>query len=537
MNKFPMDLSKFKKIHSDERTTTLQHPHGHEIRISHGSLSTKMRQQLSKLPGMEDSGKAKKSEPVKMADGGLSPAKDDSEKIIDITLPEAGSATPAAPTDFIESPALQALGQGDQASALALTQPMAQPMGMMSDLSGQPSATPPAPMPSAPQLTPTTPEAGMAPSLAQPDPFGAKATEAATLQSLQQQQVGIKGEAAAQAKLGQEQAKIKQQQVANEQALLKDYKGNFDAISQETQQFKKALVDQHIDPQRYMGKMDTSQKLNTAIGLILGGMGGGASGRNPAQEFLEKQIENDIEAQKAEIGKRATLLEANLKLMGNMNDAAKMTHLMMNESAMHQIEQAAAKNMGPAAKAAALKSMGQLQQQNAGIIGQLAMKRTILGGVNAGAVPPERVVEMVIPEASRPEARKELKEVQELHNARNATMAAFDKLAELSTAKNVLLNPIQYHSQRNAILGAVIPPLSKASSGKYTEADSAAIEHMFPLNRDNDESLAIKRAKLEALTKEHIVAPTLKAYGIDPMALGRYNNQGQNVIQESKPEF
>lgn len=536
MNKFPMDLSKFKKIHSDERTTTLQHPHGHEIRISHGSLSTKMRQQLSKLPGMEDGSKAKKLEPVKMADGGETPSKE-AEKIIDITLPEAGSATPAAPTDFIESPALQALGQGDQASALALTQPMAQPMGMMSDLSGQPSATPPAPMPSAPQLTPTTPEAGMAPSLAQPDPFGAKATEAATLQGLQQQQVGIKGEAAAQAKLGQEQAKIKQQQVANEQALLKDYKGNFDAISQETQQFKKALMDQHIDPQRYMGKMDTSQKLNTAIGLILGGMGGGASGHNPAQEFLQKQIENDIEAQKAEIGKRATLLEANLKLMGNLNDATKMTHLMMNESAMHQIEQAAAKNMGPAAKAAALKTMGQLQQQNAGIIGQLAMKRTILSGVNNGQVMPERIVEMVIPEHDRGEARKELKEAQNLSAARDNTLNAFDQLTKIQTASNRVMNPLQSKRQVEGILGAVIPALSKATAGRFTEADAKVLEDAMPHIGDDAETLAIKRAKIDALVSEQMHAPILKNYGIDVKSFGKYNNQGQNVIQESKPKF
>lgn len=60
--KFPLDLSKFKKMSMDKHTTTLQHPDGHSIRIVHSAVSPKMRSQLAAL-------KIEKPE-MKMADGG-----------------------------------------------------------------------------------------------------------------------------------------------------------------------------------------------------------------------------------------------------------------------------------------------------------------------------------------------------------------------------------------------------------------------------------------------------------------------------------
>ena len=44
MSKMPLDLSKFKKIKSDDQTSTLQHPDGHQIIIAHVKLSNKLKQ-------------------------------------------------------------------------------------------------------------------------------------------------------------------------------------------------------------------------------------------------------------------------------------------------------------------------------------------------------------------------------------------------------------------------------------------------------------------------------------------------------------
>lgn len=50
MSKLPLDLKHFKKVSSDEHTSTFQHYAGHKIVIAHKKLSTKMREKLSGIP-------------------------------------------------------------------------------------------------------------------------------------------------------------------------------------------------------------------------------------------------------------------------------------------------------------------------------------------------------------------------------------------------------------------------------------------------------------------------------------------------------
>lgn len=45
-----MDLSKFKRISGDDKTSTLRHPRGHEIKIAHSGLTPKMRDHLNSMP-------------------------------------------------------------------------------------------------------------------------------------------------------------------------------------------------------------------------------------------------------------------------------------------------------------------------------------------------------------------------------------------------------------------------------------------------------------------------------------------------------
>ncbi len=59
---FPSDFKKFKHVSSDDKTTTLRHDKGHELKIAHSALSPNMRKQLEALRG---------SEPTKQAEGGI----------------------------------------------------------------------------------------------------------------------------------------------------------------------------------------------------------------------------------------------------------------------------------------------------------------------------------------------------------------------------------------------------------------------------------------------------------------------------------
>lgn len=54
-----LDLSRFKKVSSDKKTTTLRHAKGHEIRVAHSGLTPKMREHLERLP-MAEGGEVEK---------------------------------------------------------------------------------------------------------------------------------------------------------------------------------------------------------------------------------------------------------------------------------------------------------------------------------------------------------------------------------------------------------------------------------------------------------------------------------------------
>ena len=60
-----LDLSKFKHISSDDKSTTLEHKDGHRLCLAHGGLSKDNKKQLEALAKA-----AKSEEPVKMAEGG-----------------------------------------------------------------------------------------------------------------------------------------------------------------------------------------------------------------------------------------------------------------------------------------------------------------------------------------------------------------------------------------------------------------------------------------------------------------------------------
>jgi hypothetical protein len=54
MAKMGLDLSRFRKIHSDKNTTTLKHVKDqHEIKLAHGALSPEMKKNLDSLPMAE----------------------------------------------------------------------------------------------------------------------------------------------------------------------------------------------------------------------------------------------------------------------------------------------------------------------------------------------------------------------------------------------------------------------------------------------------------------------------------------------------
>ena len=126
----------------------------------------------------------------------------------------------------------------------------------------------------------------------------------------------------------------------------------------------------------------------TAIGLFLGGIGGGLTGQgNPAMDFLNKQIDRDIEAQKADLGNKKTLLEANLRQFGNLRDATDMTRIQQTEIYKSQLAKAAMATGNPLIQARANAQINQWDLQNASLQQQMTQNQLLYGGASTTQIP------------------------------------------------------------------------------------------------------------------------------------------------------
>lgn len=223
-----LDLSRFKKVSSDKKTTTLRHAKGHEIKIAHSGLTPKMREMVDALEKHED--------PKMMAEGG-----DPVEPELDVD--------PVSPEPVPEDAPQQALS--------AVVAP----------------AAPAAPVETAPQA----PEA-----------------------------VAPQAPAAPQAPQGLNPAELKQEDAA----------------------WAQDLANGHVTPKTYgdlFAKKDTLGKIGTIFGLMVSGAGSGLSHQpNALIEMMNKQISNDLEAQKASKTNATTYRDLNLKQHMNSAQISKM---------------------------------------------------------------------------------------------------------------------------------------------------------------------------------------------------------------------
>jgi hypothetical protein len=651
---FPLDLSKFKRVSSDNQTTTLRHEHGHEVKIAHGALSPKLRGNLAALPQHEEPKGKPSAARFKEAQGGevrqSNPKLEESKKVPHYA--EGGETD----QEFYDSEADKLESSGDAKGANAIRgyptpSPTPKPMAEGGDpaapiqvdaVNGYDDATPPTPeAPQAPQVAPqqadmrrlynqavmvptgkgqmaqpgkafgpngeapqnfdsaawnqakgayeteqaqrgqqqkeaaqqgamdakARQEAGLPPATptqaandalppaqgqpsqptsAQPtgqqgagDPFGTQATMNAFQTGLGEAKAGLAGEARALGAQGAAEAATLEQDVQKRQDAQANYQDHFDKLDQERQNFQQDLINQHIDPGHYLASIGTVGKISTGIGLILGGMGGGLTHQeNPALKFLQSQIDRDISAQQMELGKKENLLSANMRQFGNLKDATDMTRIMQNDIVAMQLKHAAAKAMDPLAKSRAMQAAGKIDMDSAQAQGQMAMRKTLLSGVNSGHVDPAKVVNLMLPPDQRAEGNKELKEAQTMVANRDAALAGFDKVAKLNTVGNRMMNPIQSAQQIKAITEPLIAELSKSTAGRFTEQDADMLRNLFSKMSSNTETNRVQRMALNNLLGKHIKSnnfPTLSTYGIDPGNWGRFGASGESRIPESAP--
>ncbi len=426
MKKFPLDLSSFKKVSSDKTSTTLRHRDGHEIKLATNALSPKLRGQLASLESSEP-------KPIMMAKGGevypvcenpscKSYGKPHPNCRCHAGMSEGGEVfdrycykdsahdskckyfakggevdSPKQQDDFDRT--VDDIGLSNKAAEERLAKDAASmpqtPEQLPPDQALAPAPIVPAEMPPAAEIAPTIQQPVLTPSMptqqsvapaAMPTPSpqsamtGTLQQQEGMLQDAYQKQVqGVQQGAAAEGALGIEQAKVLNDQAIQQRQAQTHYNETFAKLDSERKHLQDDIIQAHIDPAHYLGKMDTVQRVGTAIGLILGGIGSGLThGDNQALKFLNSQIDRDIEAQKVNLGKKESLLSANMKEFGNLKDATEMTRLMMGDTVSTQLKAAAAKSQDPIAKARALAAAGEIEQKMAPMFQSFAMNRSMI---------------------------------------------------------------------------------------------------------------------------------------------------------------
>lgn len=565
-----LDFKKFTKVKEDKHSTTLRHPDGHEVRIAHAPLNPKMRSQLAE---------------IKMSDGGLVPdhgPKIDPEKAKEFVGGFTKRPVKEAPKDYapdsmgrtsnskkydensyadggqvqgkqLDTP--EAIVQDAMAAQPQAPEQQLDPMGVpISEVPGasilsrlatnanrSPLGEPQAEQPPVPQMQEAPQQASppqVAPVSSQQqapsDPFGANATSQAFGQGLNREKYGIQQEALAAGRQGRAEAAALEQAAADQAQGQKTYHEHYQQLEQERNAIKSDIENFHIDPDHYLNSRGVGTKIMQGIGLILGGMGAGAHGVNPGDTFIQNAIQRDVEAQGRELGKKQNLLSENLRQFGNLRDATEMTRVQTNDIVANRLKVAAARAMDPLAKARALEQVGKLDRENSSMIGQIAMRKTMLSGMQQGKVSPSAVVNFALPEGKQAAGAKELGEMQEAVKARNNALQAFDFVTKNNTWGNRLLNPLQSKSQIKAAIDPITAQLSKATAGRFTEQDAGMLESLWPKINDKPAAVNFKRQQINKLISEKMNYPILEPYGITPESIGGSASMGAK-IPESAP--
>jgi len=345
----------------DQESFHLLHPSGVTLRVPKGSIGLSTHQQIRSLPKVQHLAGGTPSEPLRQALAEGDPESERSLKYADLKYPSVPGIDPSA----TEQP------QADVQTPMPSLDTVSHQLGLAA-----PAAS------ASPFEQPPPPEAGPPPDAGQPPPPPAGQGQgqgpglfppmpaAPNYGALQKQvtsglQEGIAGASLAAATAAEQSERT----VPHIQEAL-DTARSMEAQRQQDLKGAQAFIDQHvqnvqdakIDPNQFWHDKSTASQVATGLGLILSGIGSGLTGGpNLAAQFLQRNIDRDIDAQKAQLGKEENLVSYGYQRYHNINDAAQYARGVVMSTLAGQINLEAQRSMGPAAKAAAEQYSSQLK--------------------------------------------------------------------------------------------------------------------------------------------------------------------------------
>lgn len=556
-----MDLKHFKVVSSDDKSTTFQHKRGHKIVVAHAGLPKEQVESLKNLPHFDNGGTvglhddfsttAKNNTDVRTRqfEEGFNKQKstvhqDSDEEYAERRKTFGGSAPrlnlppgmadggPVQPMPIdpqkakeVQDSFKKALGfadgtpdgtVGDYLNAQS-QEPAEEPI--MSQMSPEQTATIPteqtAPTSNSEQLSNV--QVPAATTTQQQNPLGQIASSQldSMQQSINQMQGGVNAQAAAEGAQGKQEAQAAQQHQAQIQEIDNHFQKTSQSIDAEREAVYNDLANGHIDPHHFVNSMSGFGKGMTAIGLLLGGIGSGLThGPNVALDFLNKNIDRDIEGQKAEMGKKENLLTHLNQQFGNIRDATTMAKAMQADMYAAKINEVAAQSKNPMAIAKAQQTGAALRLKYEPEIEQLKLRQAVLSGTEKGIISPEKTIPILVPKEQQAKAFDNMGKLQALIKNKDTLMQLFDQASKENTMVRTvggLRTPGSVISLQNMML-----PQIKDLEGRVNEFEFNSLKNFIPSQGDWRGKEAAKREGFENFLnqKQSEYESNLRGFGV-----------------------
>lgn len=316
-----------------------------------------------------------------------------------------------------------------------------------------------------------------------------------------------------------------------QQKSFDTFQGNLKAKQDQYDSVFNEVANGKIDPNHFWESKTTGQKVMSNIAILLGGISQGLthSQTNPAMDLLNKRINEDIDAQKNNLGKKQTMLSENIRAQGNMIQGEQATRLQASAILQGQIAKIIAQTNDPIIQERGRQSIINMKHSDIPLMESLAQAQTqmqvrkMLMNQDLSNIDPAQIVPHVVPADKQKEVFTEIQKAQDAKNTKASFMDSFDQAAKdvrFATGGKPLygtfLNPPSIKAMDMMSL-----PLIHDKEGRVNEYEQATVQKNHPQSFDSDETVAAKRKAMEDFFDQKSAAPTAKGYGID---LNKFNS-------------
>lgn len=288
-----------------------------------------------------------------------------------------------------------------------------------------------------------------------------------------------------------------------------------------------------IDPNRYFKNRSTFDSIMSAIGIAFGGgVQGLRGGSNPALEMLNREIDRDIAAQKAELEKRSSVVSYRRGLVADMRDtfkdrdladqAARASYYQLAQTKLNQI---AAQYKAPQLQAQAKQLYGQLEAQKLDALGKFRERTAALLQTQMGVPNADEMTRRIytLPKEQQAKAFEEKAAYDNYVASTSEIDRAFEEASKIGTVSaNIPFSEKKAAFESNSVkINSAIRSMFRGQ-GAFTDQDEKSlIMPLLPSSTDTVAQLQQKQAKLKELISSRLPkeTPILSGFGLVPRPL------------------